>query len=94
MPFYGCRYLTTVNLTDKVTSVGAYAFADAQRLESYGTFAVTVIEDGLFLGCSQIDVIELPEGVTSVGDLAFADCTSLKTFVLPEGVVSVGDQAF
>ena len=92
--FYGCRYLTTVNLTDKVTSVGAYAFADAQRLESYGTFAVTVIEDGLFLGCSQIDVIELPEGVTSVGDLAFADCTSLKTFVLPEGVVSVGDQAF
>ena len=91
--FYGCRYLTAVNLTENVSSVGAYAFADARRLVSYGTLAVSALPEGIFLGCSQLDTVELPEGLTSVGDLAFADCTSLVSLTLPEGVTSVGSQA-
>lgn len=93
--FYDCRYLVSVNLTDKVTELGAYAFYNNQRLKTYGDISsVKEISEGTFLGCENMTRLVLSDEVTAIGEKAFANCESLTEFTVPSGVKIVADYLF
>ena len=55
---------------------------------------VTIIEDDVFHGCSNLTNIAIPNSVTSIGEYAFADCKSLASVIIPDSVTSIGNNAF
>lgn len=56
--------------------------------------AANVYAVGIFVGCSALTTIEIPDGATTVPYGAFDDCTYLKTVVIADSVTSIGDYAF
>ena len=55
---------------------------------------VTIIADGAFRGCAELESIEIPEGVTKIGSAAFRGCTGLTSVTLPSTITSIGTYAF
>jgi len=76
-----------------VTSIGKYAFEDAELTSVSIPGSVTSIGYAAFWGNSFASVT-LPSGVTSIRDEAFAYCTSLASLAIPAGVRSIGGGAF
>lgn len=93
--FYGCRYLTQINISTAVNKIGEYAFFNNERLVFCGDIsAVTEIPDGLFIGCKKLADIKLGAQVTSIGKLAFSDCLRLTEMSVPSRVRNVSDYMF
>lgn len=59
-----------------------------------GASAKQYIGDEVFLGCSKLTSIIIPDGVTAIGRAAFMTCTSLTSISLPENILSIGSGAF
>ena len=79
----------------RVTSIGANAFHDCDRLTSITIpNSVTSIDYGAFYGCSGLTSITIPNSVTSIGGGAFENCTDLTSINIPNSVTSIGEQAF
>ena len=55
---------------------------------------VTNIGDYVFLACSALTSITLPNSVTEIGYEAFYWCTALTSVTIPNSVTSIGDYAF
>ena len=55
---------------------------------------LTEIGDNAFMGCDDINEVELPYGLKSIGDRAFASCSSLQKVHIPATVSSFGADAF
>ena len=53
----------------------------------------TAIPEGLFLGCTALAEVKLPEGLTEIGVRAFKDCP-LTSIALPGDVTTIRDSAF
>lgn len=93
--FYGCDYLTEVNLTQNVTELGKSAFHGDIRLKKVGDLSgLAEIPESAFLGCKSLTEITLPAGLTAIGKYAFADCASLQSVIVPAGVTYVADNVF
>ena len=93
--FGGCTSLTSVYISEGVTSIGDYAFNGCTSLTSiYIPNTVNRVGDGIFDSCTSLSSIYIPESVTSIGDWPFWGCKSLKSINIPESVNSIGDQAF
>ena len=87
--------ITTILITDGVTSIGRDAFLDCSSLTSITIpNSVTSIEWGAFEGCSSLTFITIPNSVTSIGIRAFLYCSSLTSITIPNSVTSIGDVAF
>lgn len=54
---------------------------------------VSVIDDGAFGYCTEIESITIPDSVTTIGAGAFYNCRKLKTLVVPKNVTSIGSDA-
>lgn len=78
--FYGCDQLVSVEISNTVTEIEAYAFQNCKnlrkitfeegsRLEKVGAYA--------FAGCSALEVITLPASLVKIGRYAFFECSSL-----------------
>ncbi len=99
--FGGCESLKTINIPQKVESIGVSAFNGCTSLE-------TVIfeergENGesltlgnyVFSGCSSLKNINFEaSNATSVGMMAFADCVALEDIVLPDSLTTSGRGMF
>ena len=48
----------------------------------------------MFLGCSSLTSVVIPDSVTSIGERAFSGCSSLTSIVIPDSVTSIGGSAF
>ncbi len=99
--FYGCSYITTINIPDSITKISNRAF-DGCTLE-YNEY-----DNALYLGNEEnpylwlmkaknpnlIETIDIHQDTKHIYYQAFSYCTSLTSVVIPEGVMSIEDEAF
>jgi hypothetical protein len=85
--------LTTVTIPGSVTDVSGNAFAGCESLTNV-TLSNTTIGDGMFLQCTNLGSVFIPDTVTNLGDEAFLQCTRLTNVIISDGVTSIGDEAF
>ena len=82
----------------KVTKIGGrltnYMKSILRKVKIPNT--VTVIGEGAFKDCTELEDVIISEGVTSlsIADRAFEDCYELASITIPEGVTEIGDRAF
>ena len=55
---------------------------------------VKTLGNGVFLGCSKLENIDLPNSVKSINQNAFSYCRNLVNINIPSGVTSIGASAF
>ena len=58
--------------------------------ESTGTFNT----GAMFIECTAITSVEIPDSVTTIGNSAFSMCTGLTSVTIPSSVTSIGRNAF
>ena len=93
--FEWCDSLTSVTISDSVTSIGKSAFYDCNGLTSVAIGnGVTSIGDYAFDGCTGLTSITIPDSVTRIGNKAFHFCHGLTSITIPKSVVSIGEEAF
>lgn len=93
--FYGCVNLTAITIPDKVTVIGANAFAWCVNLESVNFPAkLESIEEGAFWECERLTEAVLPEGTAEIRRAAFQSCVSLESVTLPRSLVTLSPGAF
>lgn len=56
--------------------------------------SVTVIGNGAFYNCINLENIIIHGDVVSLGDWAFDSCRSLKSLIIPDSVTAIGEGAF
>ena len=92
--FHGCIGITSVKISEKVTKIGAGAFAKS-GIESISLpEGVTAISDKVFYFCSGLKDVVLPKGIKSIGEKAFGVCENLERVVLPDKITDIGSDAF
>ena len=78
--FHGCSSLTSITISDKISSIEGYVFYGCSGLTSIEIpDSVTSIGDYVFYDCSALTSITIPDSMTSIGDGAFDGCNSLTT---------------
>jgi hypothetical protein len=83
---YYTSSITTVVITNGVTSIGNLAFWDCRRLISITiSNSVTRIGESAFCGCESLISITIPNSVTTVGESAFIWCESLISIDVENG---------
>ena len=97
-PWANYRHLIKHIIIGKnVTSIGNYAFAYSQNVESV-TFEddsqLTNIGILAFINLPKLSEIVLPESVSSIGAYALGDCFDLMSAYLPENVTFIYHSAF
>ena len=87
--------ITSVFISDGITSVGDYAFYNCKNIETV-TFStvLTDIGDYAFYGCGRLTDIIFPETLYSVGERAFYGCCNIKSIIIPEAVSVLGKGIF
>lgn len=48
----------------------------------------------MFVGCSELKSITIPDSVSSIGDYAFGECENLRNITIPAGIKNIGNMAF
>ncbi len=87
--------IITVVISDGITCIGNYAFANCENLVSISIpDSVTRIGSDAFLNCTSLESIALPENLTELGYASFDGCTSLTSVVIPASVTEIGFWAF
>lgn len=94
-PFESDERITTVVLSEGVTSIGDRAFRYCPSLTSI-SLPESLIEIGgwTLQNCTALTSIYLPSALTSIGSWAFDACTSLTSISLPTSLTSIGSFAF
>ena len=95
-PWYSSRSsITSVIISDGVTSIGSEAFDGCSGLTSVTIpNSVTSIGNSAFVSCTGLTSVTIPNSVTSIGDCAFQICSSLTSIEIPNSVTSIGENAF
>ena len=95
-PWYGqLANITTINLPDGLTSIGAWAFYDCDAISSISIpNTVTAIGNEAFYHCSSLTSLSIPDAVTTLGYEALANCTLLTNVSLGSSIMTIGDYAF
>ena len=93
--FYGCNYLTTVNLPDTLTEIGDSAFYNCSALSTLTLpEGLRAIGSSAFYNCRSLQEISLPDVLKGIGDHAFSNCVALEDVTLPDSVDMIGVNAF
>ena len=93
--FYNCQYLSSINFSSEITSIGIYAFSGCENLilESLPS-KITSIGYQAFYDCKNLALTSLPSGITSIEGRAFTNCRNLALTSLPSGITSIKSSAF
>lgn len=89
------KNVTSIVISNGVTNIGNYAFADLTKVTSV-TIAgsVTSIGSNAFKGCTALSSVTISSGVKTIGERAFYGCTSLKSITIPGSVTTLSKSAF
>ena len=78
--FQGCKYLTSITISSRVTSIRSCAFFGCSGLTSITIpDSVISIEDYAFSGCNKLTTVAIPDSVTSIKSNAFSACSGLTS---------------
>ncbi|MCD8308383.1 MAG: leucine-rich repeat domain-containing protein, partial [Clostridia bacterium] len=93
--FNGCTTLTSVTISNSVTSINSWAFQNCTLLTSVTIpNSVTSIGDYAFKNCTSLTSVTIPDSVTSIGGGAFYNCTSLESVTIGNSVTSIDVETF
>lgn len=86
---------TEYEIPDTVTTIGAYAFSDNEKLTKI-TFneGIEKINSHAFFACKKLTNVNLPDTVTNIGAYAFSNCLSLVGINVGKSLTEVGEYAF
>ena len=95
-PWYDNRSkIKTVQIDDRITGLGAYAFCDCNNLSNVKIpKSITLLKESVFEDCDSLKNITIPSSITSIDDYAFYDCDGLEKIYIPDGVTSISSYAF
>ena len=88
--FYGLdqlKTLTFVGTSYNDLSVGKYAFRNCKKLATVDLQTgsrLASLGEGAFMGCTSLEVFNVPTTMTKIGASAFADCTALEVINIAE----------
>ena len=97
---------TEVSVADLDTASGAYQLSADEHTVKYTLKDPTIISPVLdestgtykvgavFIQCTTITSVTIPNTVTSIGEAAFQGCSGLTSINIPNSVTSIGDGAF
>ena len=93
--FSNCTNLTTIKLSECVTTLGSCAFDGCTGLTSIEIpNSVTSIGNFAFSDCRCLKSIEIPNSVTNIGIGAFCGCIDLTSVTMQNSVTNIGIGAF
>ena len=90
--FSNCLKLTKINFSDRLKTIGAFAFSGDSALVNCHIPSGD-IGASAFMGCTNMEQLSLGK-VTSIGAAAFLDCTSLAAVIIPSTMKEIGNEAF
>lgn len=95
-PWYSVRdSITTIDLPQGLTSIGANAFEGCKALTTITIpDNVTIIEEKAFWGCNSLANITIGKRVTTLGNYAISWCTALKHITIPDNVTTLNKYVF
>lgn len=84
--FQGCTELKSVQLSEGLLGIGAWAFEGCSSLESIKLpSTLKYLGDGVFSGCKSLESIEFPHSLEYIG--TFNSCSSLEKVIFRENVI-------
>ncbi len=87
--------LTTVHISDGVSTIGDYAFNGCSSLTTVSIpQSITSIGYFAFYKCISLTSVTLPDSEISVGNYAFSGCTSLTELSISDSISKLGLYAF
>jgi uncharacterized protein YceK len=87
--------LTSADVPNSVTSIGAFAFAHCQDLTSiHLPENLKVLSFAVLSGCPSLTALTIPKTLEIIGDNALGGCTSIMSLDIPETVYFIGNGAF
>ena len=95
--FKNCTSLSSVTITQYLTSIPAYTFYNCTSLTTITwelSCNLKIIDEHAFDGCSSLVSLELPYYLTTINNFAFANCTSLTTIIINDNVTNIGTNLF
>ena len=93
--FYGCKYLTEIQIPNTVKVIGSHAFYKCVNLRKIKIpNSVTKIESSAFGECTSLTEVVIPNLVKKIEHGLFAGCASLTKITLPNSVRIIEDIAF
>lgn len=104
--FRNCTNLKKVVINSSKLYRPSFAFENCVNLESVSFKNEIVLyennptywneeeEKGMFMGCSKLEKIDLPEGFYHIAKNSFAHCSMLKEISLPSTLMTLGDNCF
>ena len=93
--FENCTELTSINIPNSVTVIGARAFMSCTSLVSIEIpYGVTSIGYNTFRRCTSLKSVVIPDSVTTIGEWVFSSCYSLTSITIPDSITSIGYYTF
>ena len=90
MAFHGCSGLTSITISNSVTTIELEVFSMCTSLTSINIpNSVTTIEFEAFYGCTNLTYITIPNSVTTIGERAFYNTLWYNN--LPNGIVYINN---
>lgn len=87
--------LTTVVISNGITSIGDYSFSYFDALTSVSIPAsVTYIGNSAFYDCDNITSVNMPGNITGISDYAFYSCDALESVTFGGNPTYIGTYAF
>lgn len=89
--------ITTVDISDDVTSIGEMAFADCMKITEVDLpDSLTYIGVNAFNDCASLTSVSIPSSVREIDEQAFAACEVMDSVVFEENsqLTIIGDGAF
>lgn len=103
--FRYCTGLKTIDIPDAVQTIGGLAFDGCTNLESinlpvsWSNVAGSISDHwdtrgNIWVGCSKLTRVDIPEGAVSIPRWAFRGCSSIRQIGIPSTVQQIGNWAF